>query len=118
MVVKTRVTGRGAWRGGLSLLIVLGMTCAFAGEVQAAGSTQLQVFDPFAMKLSAVSNSVAMNQIVRIRAEIRNVSVGRSIPAAATVVAAETDPGADLRRPAIRVPFKPPVRSPFTPPGF
>jgi hypothetical protein len=113
MVWKTRVTGGGARKGWLSLLAVMGLVCAFAGDAFAAGSPS-QVFDPFAMKLTTASSASPVAQMIRIRAEVRQVSVGQVAPV--TVGTAQT--GTDLRKPPIRVPYKPAFRSPFTPPGF
>jgi hypothetical protein len=121
MILKTRVSRRDMGRRSLALLIVLGISCAFVGRVQAATSGQLQVFDPFAMKLTSVVTTSATQGVIRVSADIRNVASRAAVGQATTgrgVRQVGNDDQGNLRKPAIRIPYKPRFRSPFAPPGF
>ncbi len=121
MIRDTKVTGSDArWRV-LSALVVLGATCAFADWAHAAASDSIQVFDPFSLKVSQVSSVTPIQGVVRVKAETAGLSSNQASMTLTMASISGTGVRAtnvNLRKPPIRVPYKPRFRSPYCPPGF
>ncbi len=121
MIGDTKVTKTNALRRGLSLAVVLLATCALAGRVQAAASQQWQVFDPFALKSSPLTALAPTDGMIRLKAETAGLSANQSAMTLTMASISGTGVRAtnvNLRKPPIRVPYKPRFRSPYCPPGF
>jgi hypothetical protein len=124
MVLETKMTGRDTRRRVLSILVVLGVTCALTDWARAATSDQWRIFDPFTLKVSRVASPTSLQGVVRLRPETRiTTSNGRTV--AGTVMPSlprnsttETDSlgttTRNLRRP-IWVPSEIHLRSPYKP---
>jgi hypothetical protein len=118
MIRDTKVTGSDTLRRGLFLVVVLLATCALAGRVQAAGSQQWQVFDPFTLKSSPLTSVTSTDGVVRLKAEAASNQAAMTLTMASISGTGVRATNVNLRQPPIRVPYKPRFRSPYCPPGF